>query len=721
MTRQINSCIKIPIILLLLYFSNIIYSYRTIKLYEDLSNGPLYPVDAISFQDSSILTIRLASNCSHIGNSSPLNVFPIRSLYPNGTLIPANVIYLFADINFCPINRISILALPDDFLFISYLRQEQVNQVRIMGMISQLDGTIIDSGIELSDSIGFDITSTTSYPSQIKINNDVEDGELLFTITYDNLNINWRRFEWDNKGNRLINMTQGIFGPGIPSSESYQIDSFQTFDTLDGGFGLAYSISLPSRSAQQSTFSHSIVYITFLHKSAPAWTSPTIIYEISGAIVTIKSCASSIDTSLAGNTCFIIITPQSPQQLQYSWRIIKFLSVGSILSYQNILNSEIRFEKNRNVVLIYTDVLPLNYDGFCMIGIRQDNFITNLQGSLYNITGDQVVKVDDWGIPLISLTSRVKYNAFNNDTIWAVIPGEDNSGTFWYILSNDLYRGNIGYENKQILNTIPSINATIPTDIKTITIMYREPIVLSTGFISIYQRSYNNNDPTNYTDFLRQKFSASSQYVNYVNGTSNTEVVVQILSSTFSRFNSNYYITIEDDFVRNQDFNEPLKGIESGIWMIKTNLPENQQFTDNKDVLLRLDAYGTLRFQNMSSSEQDNFFDNLLLSFSQSVPVPLERLYTSKRYQYDGSSGNDDLPILIKIQLKASRNKENMNTEQILNDMDTLVKNKYVTQLINFGNSTDLLDSNYGVKEIGKKRKYGREKLFIKQTNYHLF
>jgi hypothetical protein len=245
-------------------------------------------------------------------------------------------------------------------------------------------------------------------------------------------------------------MTEGVITPVIPSSELYRIDSFQTFGTLDGGFGLAYSIystdSQP-KSPSTSISSHSQVYITFLHESARTWTPPTIIYEtlFVNAIITIKLCTTSIDTSSAGHTCFIVVTWQS----QYFWRIVNFLSVGSILSYKELSNYEIRFEINRNVAIIYNDVLPLNHYGFCMIGIRRDNL--NLQGSLYNITEGEVVKGDDWGIPQIS---RAKYNVLNNNTIWAAVPGEDNSGTFWYIISNDIHKNEDNNGKKDLFKQI---------------------------------------------------------------------------------------------------------------------------------------------------------------------------------------------------------------------------------------------------------------------------
>jgi len=132
------------------------------------------------------------------------------------------------------------------------------------------------------------------------------------------------------------------------------------------------------------------------------------------------------------------------------------------------------------------------------------------------------------------------------------------------------------------LSTTPPINATIPRNLSTITITYKDPIVLSIGYISIYQRLYSIsniteiNSTTPYTDLLRQAFQASSTQLVKLNN--NTEVEVKILLSTFNQFNSIYYIKIDDDFVRNQEFNEPLIGVESGIWFVKTNVSDNQRF-----------------------------------------------------------------------------------------------------------------------------------------------
>lgn len=55
--------------------------------------------------------------------------------------------------------------------------------------------------------MSLDIKSISSFPYLSKItiktnqaNSDTESGALLFTITYNNLSINWRKFDWDHIG-----------------------------------------------------------------------------------------------------------------------------------------------------------------------------------------------------------------------------------------------------------------------------------------------------------------------------------------------------------------------------------------------------------------------------------------------------------------------------------------------------------------------------------------
>ncbi|CAG8522060.1 11780_t:CDS:10 [Funneliformis caledonium] len=691
MTRQIHSCLKISqhsrrIIVLLIFFTIGIFSDNTLTIYEDSLNGPLYPINAITFKDSSILTIRLTNQRCEPGGITR-RVFALRSLYPNGTSIHVNLNFGFSEFNFCPTNRISIFTLPDNLLLIRYLKllDEPPNRVKFMGLITTLDGHIIDPEVELSDQVNLEmIASSPSDIATIVTTHDINSGGLLFVISYDNRSIVWRRFGWDRIGKRLHNMSEGVITLPMLSSVSYRIDAFHTFKTLDGGYGLVYSISSINPTSTSPSFSssstHSLVYITLLHESPLTWSSPAIIYasSLANVRISIRSCTQSIDKSL-GYTCFI--REQNDITLRYFIKIIDFLSIGSIQSFQELPGFEIRSERSGNVVIIYNDVLPLSHGGFVMIGTRQDGF---LQGSVYNLVegeGGNVKKYDrgkDWGIPLMR---GILYDVLNNNTLWTAIPGEDGSGRYWYIISNDIeidIKGDVGYNNKLIINTTPPINATIPINLSTIRINYKDPIVLSTGNISIYQRMYDTsnitelNATTPYTDLLRQSFSAS--LTDFVS-TRISEVEVKILTSTFNQFNSNYYIEIDDNFVRNKEFNEPLIGIKGGTWNVKTNNPDNQQFTDNKNVLLRLDEIGTQYFNNFSSPERNQFFDDLLIAFSQLIPVPLERLHTSKRFQYDSS--RDDLlflPVLIQMRLIATRNKEEMNTEMILKNLWTVYR-----------------------------------------------
>ena len=52
----------------------------------------------------------------------------------------------------------------------------------------------------MSGVLDFDLNSTISFPSHITTIKASHNGGLLFTITYDKLNIHWRKYEWDYAG-----------------------------------------------------------------------------------------------------------------------------------------------------------------------------------------------------------------------------------------------------------------------------------------------------------------------------------------------------------------------------------------------------------------------------------------------------------------------------------------------------------------------------------------
>jgi hypothetical protein len=120
---------------------------------------------------------------------------------------------------------------------------------------------------------------------------------------------------------------------------------------------------------------------------------------------------------------------------------------------------------------------------------------------------------------------------------------------------------------------VPDVNEMIQSDINQIQIIYNQQIVLSSGSITIYQVAGSSPDPS--ADIIRQKINPSnaSNAVCYgdpdqpcalVNN--NTAVNVAIISSTFNKPGGTYYALIDNNFVKNILYDEPLYGLNEPIW-----------------------------------------------------------------------------------------------------------------------------------------------------------
>lgn len=94
-----------------------------------------------------------------------------------------------------------------------------------------------------------------------------------------------------------------------------------------------------------------------------------------------------------------------------------------------------------------------------------------------------------------------------------------------------------------------------------ITIQYDQPIIFSSGNISIYQIINDGND------LLRQTYPGRSEYTSIMN---DTIVTTKVLSSTFSNPKASYYITIDDGFVNSKEYNEAIMGISKKVWFVNT-------------------------------------------------------------------------------------------------------------------------------------------------------
>ncbi|CAG8612940.1 35272_t:CDS:2, partial [Racocetra persica] len=130
-----------------------------------------------------------------------------------------------------------------------------------------------------------------------------------------------------------------------------------------------------------------------------------------------------------------------------------------------------------------------------------------------------------------------------------------------------------------------------------------------------------------------------------------------------------YIIVADNNFVKDSSFNEPLRGIKRDIWRVMTPKYSTQ-------ALLRLNSYG---FSYYLSHERSQFFNDLLQQIKESISLMNDQLQVTYNTQSDPS---DFSKLLVEFSIhKASDPLNDPSTNDIINDLDTIIKNKYISSL----------------------------------------
>ena len=96
-------------------------------------------------------------------------------------------------------------------------------------------------------------------------------------------------------------------------------------------------------------------------------------------------------------------------------------------------------------------------------------------------------------------------------------------------------------------------------------IKYYDKVDLSEGNITIFQEDLN---------LIRQIISGNDkEYVTLIEdeNENGTTVNVKIIESTFSQFDKTYYVSIDNNFVKNRFYQEPLYGLSERVWSFTTS------------------------------------------------------------------------------------------------------------------------------------------------------
>ncbi|CAG8464240.1 804_t:CDS:2 [Scutellospora calospora] len=162
-------------------------------------------------------------------------------------------------------------------------------------------------------------------------------------------------------------------------------------------------------------------------------------------------------------------------------------------------------------------------------------------------------------------------------------------------------------------------------------------------------------------------------------------VSITVIKSTFNEYGEQYFVAMDNNFVKDVITNNPLKGIHDGIWILKSDE------AIMGSVHLTIDA--SKKFLNQSAYNQSAYFDNLLNELAVKVPINRSRLSSNNRFY---KVFNDQIVILIRI--NTANNETERTALDIFSDLNTMIIYKNITTF-SLGVTNDL-DQDYGFKPI---------------------
>ncbi|CAG8780777.1 14270_t:CDS:2, partial [Gigaspora margarita] len=588
---------------------------------------------------------------------------------------------------------------------------------RLLLRVIQINGRVIElnyeDATEIQDINYCAVRSTNWQPNEFIVNNITPKKGFLRLSAVNDIN-GGSSFKWSQYGYNGNGVFFSLTNDTVPIVNSYST-SFQVtvFATLNDGYAIVYANttnnpSAPDPLSTQLTAKAGI-YAILLNYNQTSTSKRIILYEMTSSNLTFSSLFCSVDYVSIGHTCIIsanqtVYTPTNinityypnlttttlvgattttsvpilntpvnitivdntvpPNITSKLFDIkIRFLSTGSVISLTPIFN----ITSNNIISIISIRTLPLGGYAYITRQFNQQNI--NFDFSLYNEL-DQLYT--DWTFPLLPILSNMNgaFDVLQNNTILVALNG---STTTWSCFVIDLPK------------LAPQIDLLLNTD--TINITYYDRISLSDGNLTIYQTINITKIPRL---MINSRTCDASKCIPL-----GTILNLKVLTSTFNDPGGKYSIEIDNNFVKNSDYNEPILGIDPNIWNFQTNnnVTLNQKRTGDVRGKLRLTASGTTYFLSLNDSGRNDFFTGLINELLVIIPTEQGRLDSSKLHQNDPS--NTDL-LLISLIVYEMKNGDKKNATAIQNDLDQLIRNKYVTGISLFGNQTLLLDEKYG-------------------------
>ncbi|RHZ63687.1 hypothetical protein Glove_328g61 [Diversispora epigaea] len=613
-------------------------------------------------------------------------VLSLRIIHPNGTVSEIDKELEIQDFNWqffsiSGVNQspISIYALQRGYLIVRYFKASDTTNLTTYeewGRIIDWNGNLYDE-VNLGDAY---IESAKWYPSSattIIPNVNPERGFIRIAgknATY----VVWQQYMIGDSFN-IIKLQEGNFP--LPQSG---FAAFSTMATVDEGYSIILANSTSSTNSNNLFEVYATVYYFKIGYNETQFSAPKLLYQSTISNITVVGIDCGISSSGIGQVCMLTFT----RNVTYYYVKLDFLISGSVTKTIPLTNLP---ELPRNISTGW-QIESIPYGGYLLTSYFVSGSGRTVNGYYFNEIENSYSKWEFDNPSFLNL--RGIFLILPNNTL---LVSQIESNNTWSFNTTDMpnYSGYLdhGYSNTIIDSTYPSINANISnisnlTDMGNIMITYNQPVELSDGNIWIYlvDNSVNQNVTRQFVNANNYEYCSISE--------DGLTVTVKVIRSTFSYPNGQFYVKVDNNFVKSKVYGEPLKGIDDNIWKFNTNPIKDETYAGTASGVMRLTKEGTKHYDNLTSTGQADFFFDLQTELSKIIPVDIYRLSSNEKCEID----NNIKPNRQKrISLRILSSRSERSVQSIIDDLNDMIKYKSITSISLFP-TTLYLDEEFGFK-----------------------
>ncbi|CAG8503677.1 11050_t:CDS:2 [Scutellospora calospora] len=681
-----------------IHYSN--FTYDEISYQDNLTGTPPHVLAIRHYQSNdNVAVIRVGRVNNNIGTNTCFEQrLLLRVLQGNGNVIEINYTNTseIQDINFCYVGSkdpLNFYPLFDQYILVTYTHATNTSDNTTFmdrGMVLNWNGTVA-SFIDFGPSYLEPVTNNW-HPNEYFANNiNPQRGFFRLSVVNGTNNFKWQQYAY------------------------FQLTVIQF---LNGGYAIIYANTsnniIPSNNAN-STLAAKItptrgIYALIFSYNQTITPNRIILYELPQQNLTFNSLYCSVDFASIGHSCIASVV--GTQTIQNSTNIttiftttttppvgtptvvpgqptttytnevffvnIRFLSSGSLIS----LDLTIPLSTSViNINLVNLRTLP--YGGYVILWRSTSVLAVNYNFSIY----DENNQLSSYYFPINPIIANLvsAFDILQNNTM---LMAQNESLSAWNILSITMpklspYNDN-GYGNLRVSATYPpnQLLNQISLNNKVINITFENPVTFGSGSLNIF-----SIDGT-----LRQTLNMKNCDSSQCNATGNI-ISLNVFDFTFNNPDGQYFIQMDNSFVLDAKYNEPLLGIEPRKWIFQTGGIQGA---------LRLTDEGTIHYQNLSFSDQSNFINTLQNELTLMIPTEQGRLYSiNNNVQYDP---NQKSRIFISLSIKGVKFHQKLFSTDVMKYLNLLITNKATTG-ISTGTTTKYLDASYGYqKNLAKMR-----------------